>query len=165
MDSALEWLTFVNFLFGGIATGALLFEFLVIVPAMARQPIERSALIHRMLLGELDLPSRVLPPAAMISGFSSLAILLVKDHQATAFTVLYAVGFVSMLSLGILTATISFPMNVTISKWPTESLLTPEGVPPEYGRIRQRWDRNMVVRSTAGTVAFVCFLLAGIGWG
>jgi Domain of unknown function (DUF1772) len=131
---------------------------------MQRQPVDRSALIHRMLLGELDLPMRVLPPSSFAAGGSGIALLVVKDHKSTTFTVLYLIATALMASLGITTATISHPINIAISKWPTETLLSAEGAPPGYPRMRRRWDRIMTFRVAAGTGAFVCYLLASIGW-
>ena len=162
MSSLNDWLTLVNLFFGGTATGALLFELLVLVPSMNRQPTETSALIHRLVLGELDLPMRVLPPSSILCGLSGLVILLTKSHQSTTFTVLYLVAVVAMAIMGISTATLSHPINIAISKWPIESLQSIETVPSEYPAMRRRWDRVMVMRSALGVGAFICFLIANI---
>jgi hypothetical protein len=115
ITGATGWLTLVNLFFSGIASGALAFEFLVIVPAMRRQPAHLSALIHRLVLGELDLPMRVLPPASMLSGFTGLALVFAKSDPSTAYTTLYVIGFAAMATMGISTATLSHPINIAMA--------------------------------------------------
>ena len=136
MSSLDDWLTFVNLFFGGIATGALLFELAVLVPSMNRQNTETSALIHRLVLGELDLPMRVLPPSSILGGLSAIALIATKDNPSTTFMVLYIVGIVLMLTLGLTTATISHPINIAISKWPIDSLQPPAATAPAVPRNR-----------------------------
>ena len=107
---------------------------------------------------------RVLPPASILAGLTGISLLVVKDPQASQWEILYLIATVSMASLGISTGTISHPINIAISKWPIDTLLSASSVPADYARMRRRWDRIMVGRAAFGVVAFVSYLLATIGW-
>ncbi len=159
-----DWLSFINLFFAGIAAGSLLFELLVVVPAMDpdRYGLDRSALMHYMLLGKGNLPARCLPPASALAGISGIALLLSASHQTRTFEVLYLVGVVSMVTMGISTVTQSHPINRKIARCPVESFESPESVPPQYAKMRRFWDRVMLPRTLLGAGAFACFILGTI---
>lgn len=148
-------LQFINLFFSALLVGSLVFEFVVVVPAFKQMPPELGARAHKAVLGYL--PDYLLPPSAGIS-MSALAVLLIlHTHLRSQQTVLYSIGFVYALALGISTFAISRPVNKRINDWDLDS-----ETHPEYPETLLSFQRIHMFRTGSGLMALACFVWAAV---
>lgn len=148
-------LQFINIFFGAILVGSLAFEFVVVVPAFKRLPPDMGARVHKVVLGVL--PDYLLPPSAAISAVALALLLIFHSHLRSQQTVIYVLGLIFALALGISTFAISRPVNKRINSWDlaTESH-------PEYPATLLSFQRIHAFRTTVGLIALALFILGAI---
>jgi len=152
MTAVVHAIRFVNVFFAAIVTGTLVFEFMVVVPTLKQFPAAMGARVHKTMLGSL--PDRYMPLSGALAGIAGLLLLLFHSHATTLSTVFTAIGFVCWLVLFVSTFVFSRRTNMMIGGW---SLDEPHD---DYPQILQGWGRLHALRTTAGFLGLLAFVVA-----
>ncbi len=143
---------FVNLFCQAFFAGSMNWVLLVTMPALKRMSERESVRTHQTQFD--DLPDRFLPALGVTSTFAALAVVVFADDLSTASTILYVVGIVAMTIVGGLTLFINVPTNRMIRHWSADA------IPPEYPRIRRRWNRVHATRVGLAALALGCYIAA-----
>jgi hypothetical protein len=145
----------VNVLGSGLASGGQMTVLLAIVPVARKWPAERSIDLHRETL--TNRPDRFLRPisaASVACGMLSQAV--ERKHSRTSIGFQLG-GLGAMLTVLLLSERFEFPTNRMLLDLPS-----PADVPPDYDKIRSKWDRIHALRAASGLTAAVCYALSAL---
>jgi len=133
-----------------VVGGAVLIHFSV-VPIFRDWPAELSWKLHREFV--IVNPDRYIKPAAAVSLAAAIAALVVDDHPRSTL-VLTIVGIAMFAGVAVISEVVNQPINRTFGR--------AEAVPDDYGRLRRRWDRANLVRTSIAVVGLVCYVVAAL---
>jgi uncharacterized membrane protein len=143
-------LTVANVMLAAMMAGGLLMVQLAVIPTFHRLPDELGARFHVAVDRYIEYS---LPAFTVLTAASAVAVLLVRDDLPGTQAVLVAVGLVATIAVALISHLCNRPLNVELRTWPMDAL------PARYQTLRSRWDRFHVMRTMAGLVALVCFVI------
>jgi hypothetical protein len=146
-------LQFVNLFATAIVSGGQIFCLRALVSARQSWPPELGAKVHQDAMTAR--PDGYIRPAAAVALLTALLIAGLEAASPGPALVLMLLGVVGLVAVAVISVRWEFPINREINSWQGKA------VPVDrYLMIRKTWDEKHLLRTIAGTVALVCFILA-----
>ena len=146
-------LLFLSLFSSGIVAGVLVCVLVGMVPLFEDLPARTSLNLKQNFDPHVD---RVNPPATAVAIASGVLILVSVEGLTSTARVFTLLGVVGSVGVGITSLAVNRPINKRMSTLPSES------PPPEFGELMDRWTRAHSVRTLAGLLSFVGYVLAAL---
>lgn len=145
----------LNLLTAGLVAGATLFFQVSLVPIMRSWPEPMSLRLHKDFVVTAD-PDRYIKPAGAISLIAALLALVLGNGSPAGSVVMTILGIALFAGVAIISEVINVPVNRWAGAWGGGD------VPPEYPRLRGRWERAHLWRTALAVLGLACYLVGAL---
>jgi hypothetical protein len=153
MNGVVIALRFVNLFAAGLLGGGLVMVLLGIIPTLRTFPAQID---HRMHLTFDPNADRFMPASGIIAGLTAILLLIVDSDRTAVSVTAYLAGLVGSVGIAALSEVYLRPTNRRFRA------LRSDGLPVDYPRQRETWNRMHGVRTALGLLALGSYLVAAL---
>ncbi len=153
MTVTLGILHFLTIALTAIVAGVFFAAQFALIPAMHGLSTRLSVELHQRYGAAID---RWAPWVALTPALCAVALLVMNHDFGQLSTVFTTVGLLGTVSIGLVSELVNMPINRRIASWSLEA------IPSDYARLRRRWERAQVLRTTTGVIALSGYTIGGL---